>query len=1135
MMKFGKKIEEMCKRDVAAEAATFRYELKQEADLKAQPKPKAYRMELKGVVEISNFVLSGLDALADIHPIIKVAVSAFRGVVNLEITRQENNDKLDAISVQMSDLMCVLFQLSPDATGSEMLAQTKEPEWKPTSLHLGRVITDIAAQIELFGTACDVYEGKSITTKLFMAVPFREWFANSASKLSGLRQRLLLAITSYTTVNNETKMRELLQRADGIENLIKESFYNMNKYLQHFASEHEQRISNFIEESGGQKKCLEDQNLRNLLEIISGVHYGKATVPKEFSNVASQLVLSQDEKALKEMLNKELEKDLGSVILKHHMQFLRMAYECLKLQEQDKIILEIRSIPSLDVSHPNRALINDYAYHKALDQVEHLPSLTTSLSGDAPRDPKLVDIVKYFAELEEKRLRRRLQRISYDISSANVRSLIGSRRIERVSVSIRWFIYMPGYNIQSLPIIFTVFSKRYRDLENMFKQMRLDPKLQFGKFAFGMFRICSEKPNPELMFSFEDHFDILFEEEEDNYFLSEDNETAHDGITPPTIKITMEDEDEEVKEPQENLPIFPRKGVDFEWEQLPKKVVETEDTRESLSSIAGMWTGHCLLQDNPKIAFQGYFYCQIYPFEGTNFSGRDGAFEFTWSYTSKNIQIYHARPARDGRRMDLPWISKGGRWFLQGDDDIWERSGPCRFRRVSPEAYRFRTLLCMEDFKFDWTSEDWILGLDLLGGSNGRDPPEICVLPDPRPISCKEGSLWYFIRSAVLSGKPSWALLNDTLTWKRSKRRWLFACATIFYSIFQAWLPKQFIRARTVERKMWIELTLLRQYDKISWWSAGPEIHGSKLDDLWALRRLVLPAQGRVYDAISDHLTKTQDIEKIFHVGTVVCDYCGRDIIKTRLHCIICVTDALDNQIDICNHCIDGGEERPVSNRNFSHNSSHSLVRHDRPIYRTAMLKLLPQARSLSAEIKEALTASEEISAMKNNAGATKSRWNDEEDMEKHVKDSKLQCNSCFEIITAPCWACLICPGKIVVCQKCEYEAFRTENEMLPWHGEGHSVLRINDNKNVNVYINNDPIQRAQVLLESTEKNAERAGLLLESIENKLGDFVTSTSTGTNTGLEERLERMEKRYESLEEKLSKILDILQHPTHISSM
>ncbi|KAI0644519.1 hypothetical protein C8Q79DRAFT_1011558 [Trametes meyenii] len=72
---------------------------------------KTVRESVTAFVEGLPGVLKALDDVANIHPFIKVAVGAFRVVVELDVKRRDNEKKITILFVAMKDMMEVLLQL----------------------------------------------------------------------------------------------------------------------------------------------------------------------------------------------------------------------------------------------------------------------------------------------------------------------------------------------------------------------------------------------------------------------------------------------------------------------------------------------------------------------------------------------------------------------------------------------------------------------------------------------------------------------------------------------------------------------------------------------------------------------------------------------------------------------------------------------------------------------------------------------------------------------------------------------------------------------------------------------------------------------------------------------------------------
>jgi hypothetical protein len=88
---------------------------------------KSIESTITTFAETSAVLIKGLDALGQLHPFVgsacfvfhvqlytnlraAVAVTAFKLVITLDLTRRANNKKVLSIKIQMQDLMTILFQ-----------------------------------------------------------------------------------------------------------------------------------------------------------------------------------------------------------------------------------------------------------------------------------------------------------------------------------------------------------------------------------------------------------------------------------------------------------------------------------------------------------------------------------------------------------------------------------------------------------------------------------------------------------------------------------------------------------------------------------------------------------------------------------------------------------------------------------------------------------------------------------------------------------------------------------------------------------------------------------------------------------------------------------------------------------------
>ncbi|KAG1753123.1 hypothetical protein EDD22DRAFT_230875 [Suillus occidentalis] len=188
-------------------------------------------------------VMEALDVLQQVHPFVGVAILAFKAVVNLELTRRENDRRVGLMLAQASDMMTMLLQLK----------DTRDPTI--VGLHgnirgrLDRVLDGIKQDIEDCGNAIDKYYKSKFMVKFFRSSHWESEFLNVCSSFSQRKQDLQLALNIRTTLRVDIAI-------DKLEELIR------------MQSDREAKFEKEVQMRGGREKCLEsEEKLAELLKI----------------------------------------------------------------------------------------------------------------------------------------------------------------------------------------------------------------------------------------------------------------------------------------------------------------------------------------------------------------------------------------------------------------------------------------------------------------------------------------------------------------------------------------------------------------------------------------------------------------------------------------------------------------------------------------------------------------------------------------------------------------------------------------------------------------------------------------------------------------------------------------------------
>ncbi|KAI0653999.1 hypothetical protein C8Q70DRAFT_550081 [Cubamyces menziesii] len=118
---------------------------------------------VNALVESLPPLLPTLDALAQLHPFLQVAVGAFKVVVELEIKRHDNDKKINLLFLEMRNMMSVLLQLQgvrPNHVGHDGVSIGER---------MDELIKQTANDIKECANACDAYARKRLLTKVIKA------------------------------------------------------------------------------------------------------------------------------------------------------------------------------------------------------------------------------------------------------------------------------------------------------------------------------------------------------------------------------------------------------------------------------------------------------------------------------------------------------------------------------------------------------------------------------------------------------------------------------------------------------------------------------------------------------------------------------------------------------------------------------------------------------------------------------------------------------------------------------------------------------------------------------------------------------------------------------------------------------
>ncbi|KAG1885952.1 hypothetical protein F4604DRAFT_1723791 [Suillus subluteus] len=243
-------------------------------------------------------VVDALDSLQHIHPLVDVAIILFRGVVNLELNRRENDLKVVSVISQASALMNMLHQLKGTKERPIIGPHGEIPG------PLRPVLDGMKQDIVDCGNAIDKFYKSKLMVKLFRSSHWASEFVNICNKFSKRTQDLQLAL-SLSTLLKVDIMNDTLEK---LTILIQKP------------SERESRFEKEVQKRGGRDQCLANND--KLAELMKISERWETGPQKPGSKVASANGSGGEQYRLNATLLHDLRAPLRSLLDENHQVFM---------------------------------------------------------------------------------------------------------------------------------------------------------------------------------------------------------------------------------------------------------------------------------------------------------------------------------------------------------------------------------------------------------------------------------------------------------------------------------------------------------------------------------------------------------------------------------------------------------------------------------------------------------------------------------------------------------------------------------------------------------------------------------------------------------------------------------------------
>ncbi|PIL33406.1 hypothetical protein GSI_04028 [Ganoderma sinense ZZ0214-1] len=234
------------------------------------------RMSLKGTTKIAdtvgkdggvNLLLDGvnslvhslpplvkaLDAVAQIHPFIAIAVGAFKVVIELEIKRRDNDKKVNLLFLEMRNMMSVLLELQ------SVPADHAAKDGKTIDVRLTDSVMRTANDIKECANVCDTYSKKRLLVKVLKGPIWDDTLKGFIQLFADRKAEFNFAIVIHTGM--------AIDRANDKLDALTTKMELILKFFERCVPPSQRMLNTFIEQAGGLDAALQSQGvLQTLIE-----------------------------------------------------------------------------------------------------------------------------------------------------------------------------------------------------------------------------------------------------------------------------------------------------------------------------------------------------------------------------------------------------------------------------------------------------------------------------------------------------------------------------------------------------------------------------------------------------------------------------------------------------------------------------------------------------------------------------------------------------------------------------------------------------------------------------------------------------------------------------------------------------
>ncbi|KAI9059697.1 hypothetical protein FKP32DRAFT_1541614, partial [Trametes sanguinea] len=206
------------------------------------------------------YLKKALSEISKIHPVVTVVVLAFEAVIELEMTRRENDRRVTVLFVEMKEVMSVITQYANHLPIHARTSNDIGRDGIPLNVRLRELAEGTAEDIKHCANLCDAFLKSRLLVRVLKGPLWAERFASTMERFARRKEEYSLALAMHTA-STVTRMAVDIESIDIKMQLMFDFF---EKYM----SAPEKNLAAQVEKEGGATKVRhEDVILKKLIGV----------------------------------------------------------------------------------------------------------------------------------------------------------------------------------------------------------------------------------------------------------------------------------------------------------------------------------------------------------------------------------------------------------------------------------------------------------------------------------------------------------------------------------------------------------------------------------------------------------------------------------------------------------------------------------------------------------------------------------------------------------------------------------------------------------------------------------------------------------------------------------------------------